>query len=174
MVARNRLSSFCNTNALIGSPNSINHRFFSLSANSMAFPAALALDLIDGQLGEMLNLHRFDRPSRTKTRLFSIGSPSGKQFALIIGDLDSTTQRPKSLKTVIVLPKGHVPAIDGVTPLYKDYKTSRLRQADSKLCPPRQRGIRDRRRGRVFPAAELVCNVRGKFLSVAPTQCAAC
>ena len=107
----------------------------------MSFLATLALDLIHGQLGNKLNVHRFDLSSRTKTRLFAIGSPNGKQFALIIGDLDPNTKRPTSLKTVIVLPKMNVPAVDGVLPLNRDCKTSRLKQADSKLCAPDNAGF---------------------------------
>lgn len=106
----------------------------------MTFPAALALDAIDSQLVRLLDLHRFDLETRTKTRLFSIGSPQGKQFALIIGDLDPVTKRPMVNQTVIVLPISPVPSIDGVLATGKPYKTQRLRQNDSRLCAPGNRG----------------------------------
>lgn len=106
----------------------------------MTFSAALALDAIDNQLVRLLDLHRFDLPTRTKTRLFSIGSPQGKQFALIIGDLDPVTKRPMSNRTVVVLPLGLVPRIDGVLATGRTYKTQRLGQTDSKLCAPDNRG----------------------------------
>jgi len=80
----------------------------------MSLSAALALDAIDSQLVRLLALHRFDPGTRTKTRLFSIGSPQGKQFALIIGDLDPVTKRPMCGQTVVVLPESSIPSIDGV------------------------------------------------------------
>lgn len=100
----------------------------------MAFSAALALDAIDNQLVRLLDLHRFDLATRTKTRLFSIGSAQGKQFALIIGDLNPATKRPMSNQTV-VLSVSPVPGIDGVLATGKPLiRRKRLRQTDSKVC----------------------------------------
>jgi len=107
----------------------------------MNYRAEQALDAIHGHIDNTLSLHRFDSSSRTKTRLFGIGGPQGKQFALIIGDLDPLSRQPASTKTVVVLPNRPVPSISGVLPTSKAYRTSRLRQADSKLCPPDNRGF---------------------------------
>lgn len=107
----------------------------------MAFPAALALELIHNQFEAKFALHKFDFPSRTKTRLFALGGPNGKQFALIIGDLDLQTNQPMASRTVIVLPKCAVPQIDGVIPLNRHYKTSRLNQSDSKIPSPDNLGF---------------------------------
>lgn len=110
-------------------------------AEHMNYHSEQALEAIHSHINNTLNLHRFDRSSRTKTRLFGIGGPQGKQFALIIGDLDPLTRRPTSAKTVVVLPNRPVPSISGVLPTSKAYRTSRLRQVDSKLCPPDNLGF---------------------------------
>lgn len=112
-----------------------------LFADHMNYRAEQALDAIHGHIDNTLSLHRFDSSSRTKARLFGIGGPQGKQFALIIGDLDPFSRQPVSTKTVVVLPNRPVPSISGVLATSKAYKTSRLRQADSKLCPPDNRGF---------------------------------
>ena len=62
-----------------------------------------ALAVVDGTLATDLAIHRFDEPTRTKAYLFSVNGALGRQFAIIVGELEKKTGRFKYKRTRIVL-----------------------------------------------------------------------
>jgi hypothetical protein len=100
-----------------------------------------ALAVVDGTLATDLAIHRFDEPTRTKTHLFSVNGSLGRQFAIIVGDLDKKTGRFKNNRTRIVLEQCEVPVLDYVEPMLENAGSHRLAQSDSKLIPPNQTSV---------------------------------
>lgn len=104
------------------------------------FPAHRALRLLDDSLVEELGARRLDLPSRTKAQIFEI-SPGGKQFALIVGDVNKRTGHFSKQATRIVLEEAAPDGLPDVEPLpLSDVVGSHaLTDKASRLKPPRQR-----------------------------------
>lgn len=104
----------------------------------LKYPANDALKVIHGPLSDELRLFRFDLPNRTKARLFGVGGRQGRQFGIILGDIDVATMRYSASKTIIVLERCDLPSISGLEPYLAPVRSHRLQQRDSKICPEDQ------------------------------------
>lgn len=104
----------------------------------LKYPSEKALDVITGPLTTELGIYHCDNDDRSKTQLFEIGGPGGRQFGLVVSDM-FTSNKPKSSKqTRILLEKCELPDIAGVQPRDDDFKGSRVKQPDSRLAPSHQ------------------------------------
>lgn len=103
------------------------------------YAAHEALAVIDGALSAELGIHRFDDKSRTKAHLFAVRGPLGRQFALVLGDLDPVTGQHKAQQTRLLLERCTLPVIPGIEPMVQPYRGSRVESnQDSKLAAPNQ------------------------------------
>ena len=102
-------------------------------ASNYKYAAQSALKVIDGILSSDLSLHRFDKLTRSKAHLFAIKGRQGKQFAIILGDIDKATGVFSAQQTRIVLNKCVPPSINGIDLIFTPYKGSRVLAQDSKL-----------------------------------------
>ncbi len=101
-----------------------------------------AMEVINGSLATELSIHSFNEPKRkSKTFLFSVNGPLGRQFAIIVGNLDPETGRFSTKQTRIVLEQCNVPVLGGVERMNKNSGSHRLRQSDSKLVSPNQTNV---------------------------------
>jgi hypothetical protein len=104
------------------------------SIKPVKYPAAHALRIIDGNLANELNIHRFDDRTRSKVQLFALGSREGKQFAIILGDTDAETELHSRKQTRIILEPCTLPTLPGIEPYTKPYKGGSIK--NSKLAQP--------------------------------------
>jgi hypothetical protein len=92
-----------------------------------------ALEFIHGTKMKELKLHRFDKPERTKYRLFAIGGATGRQFAIVLGDTNVKTNYHPAKQTRIIFEKCTLPAWSELEEIFDSYKSSRVKKSDSKL-----------------------------------------
>jgi hypothetical protein len=97
------------------------------------YAAKDALAVIDGSLSKELSIHRFDKPARTKSHLFSINGPLGKQFGILLGNTNVQTGHHPAEQTTIVLQRSEVPRMEGVEVVNRSSRSARLQQQDSKI-----------------------------------------
>jgi hypothetical protein len=98
-----------------------------------------ALKIIDGPLSRELPIHRFDKLERTKVHLFGMGGPSGRQFAIVLGNTDAKTGHHPAQQTRILLERCDLPSLEGVQRQDRSYKGHRIaKQGDSNLAAPNQ------------------------------------
>lgn len=100
-----------------------------------------ALKVINGPLTTELSIHAFNDENRSKAHLFAVRGPRGRQFAIVLGDLDKCSGRYKREQTRIVLEKCAVPSLEGVELIDGPYKSRRLMNLDSKIAPPNQNSV---------------------------------
>lgn len=107
-----------------------------------SFSAHDALVYIDDELAKELPFQRIDPPSRSKTQFFSV-PPSGKQFALVVGDVEAATGHFGRKEVRIVLEALPDKALPDVEPLPADdvLNGSSLTRSFSRLKPPIQRSV---------------------------------
>lgn len=101
--------------------------------------AQAAIDLIDNVLTDELPcIQRMDGRERSKAHFFELG-PRGKQFAVVVGDLDETTRRFDAQQTRVLL-EALPPELPGVEPRDANdfYNGSAVTRRTSRLAPPRQ------------------------------------
>lgn len=96
-------------------------------------PAAQALQYIRKTLCKELSFVPLDVISRTYGQLFSLNDKDGKQFAIILGNLNPSTRTHKALATIIVLESCTPPSFKGIYPTNKPHKSSALNREKSKL-----------------------------------------
>ena len=104
-------------------------------ATKLKYAANDALNVIHNHLLDELKLFRFNEPTRTKAHLFGIGGRHGRQFGIVLGEIDKTTIHFTAQQTKIVLEKCDAPKILGVELSLDQVKGSRFQQSDSKICP---------------------------------------
>lgn len=97
------------------------------------YAAKDALAVIDGVLTNDLSIHRFDKPTRTKSHLFAINGALGKQFGILLGNTNIQTGHHPAEQTSIVLQRCEVPWMEGVEVVNRPSKSARLQQQDSKI-----------------------------------------
>jgi hypothetical protein len=101
-----------------------------------------AMEVINCSLATELSIHSFNGPKRkSKTFLYSVNGPLGRQFALIVGNLEPETGRFSTKQSRIVLEHCDVPVLGGVEPMNENSGSRRLRQSDSKLVSPNQTNV---------------------------------
>jgi hypothetical protein len=100
-----------------------------------------ALNNIHGALTKELAIHAFNEKKRSKIHLFSVNGTVGRQFAIVLGDLDEKTGKFAREQTRIILERCEVPSFDGVELINKPYKSARLKNLDSKISPPNQTSV---------------------------------
>lgn len=100
-----------------------------------------ALKVIKGPLMTELSIHAFNDDSRSKTHLFAVKGACGRQFAIVLGDMDKFTDRYERQQTRIVLERCVVPSLEGVELIDGLCKSGRLKNQDSKIAPPNQRSV---------------------------------
>ena len=100
-----------------------------------------ALKVINGELSAELGVHQFNDENRSKAHLFAVNGALGRQFAIVLGDFDEETGRYARQQTRLVLERCSVPPMDGVEPINEPYKSSRLKNHDSKIAPPDQTSV---------------------------------
>lgn len=103
------------------------------------YPAQSAIEFIDGTLVKQLPaIQRIDGVSRSKAHFFELGH-GGKQFAVIVGNVDERTGKFDSQQTRILLE--NLPgAIADVEPVQSGdfYNGSSVKRSNSRLAPPKQ------------------------------------
>ena len=104
-------------------------------ATKFKYAANDALNVIHNELSDELRLFHFNKPARTKAHLFGIGGRQGRQFGIVLGEVDKMTKYFTAQQTKIVLEKCNVPSIPGVELSLDQVKTSRFQNSDSKICP---------------------------------------
>jgi putative restriction endonuclease len=105
----------------------------------LGFPAQEALSVIDGSLAAELAIHRFDEPSRSKSQLFAVGGPFGKQFAIVLGNTDVSSGYHPAKRTRLLFERCELPNLSGIEECAEPYQGSRIKQQqDSKLAAPNQ------------------------------------
>ena len=107
------------------------------------YPAQSAIEFIDGTLIKKLpEIQRIDAADRSKVHLFELGK-GGKQFAVIVGDMNKATGKFGAQQTRILLEA--LPGIlQDVMPLESSdfYNGSRIAtQSDSRLTAPKQHSV---------------------------------
>lgn len=106
---------------------------------SLKYAAKDALDVIDGHLTNELGIHRFDVKTRTKAHLFAVNGPLGRQFGIVLGDIDVTTGKHRAQQTRILLERCQVPNLEGIALMDKPYNGSRIKTgSDCKIAAPNQ------------------------------------
>jgi hypothetical protein len=100
-----------------------------------------ALKVINGPLMTELSIHSFNDDSRSKAHLFAVKGARGSQFAIVLGDFDKSAGRYERQQTRIVLECCVVPWLEGVDLIDGPYKSSRLKNQDSKISPPNQSSV---------------------------------
>jgi hypothetical protein len=104
---------------------------------SLKYSANDALKVIDGPLSIELNIHRFDAKTRTKSQLFGVNGPLGKQFGVVLGNTDIHTGHHPAQQTRVLLERCNVPTMAGVEAMDKPYNGSRIKKnQDSKIAVP--------------------------------------
>lgn len=107
-------------------------------ATILGFPAQEALRIIDGSLAAELAIHRFDEPSRSKSQLFAVGGPLGKQFAIVLGNTDVSSGYHPAKRTRLLFERCELPNLSGIEICAEPYQGSRIKQQDSTLAAPNQ------------------------------------
>ena len=100
-----------------------------------------ALKVINGPLTKELSIHLFNDEVRSKAHLFAVNGTLGRQFAIVLGDFKKETGRYARQQTRIVLERCDVPPLAGVELINEPYKSSRLKNQDSKISPPNQSSV---------------------------------
>jgi 5-methylcytosine-specific restriction protein B len=104
------------------------------------YPAQSAIEFIDGTLVKKIPvIQRIDEVDRSKVHLFELGK-GGKQFAVIVGDLNKVTGKFGAQQTRILLETspGTLPDVMALGPS-DFYNGSRIAtQSDSRLAAPKQ------------------------------------
>jgi 5-methylcytosine-specific restriction endonuclease McrBC GTP-binding regulatory subunit McrB len=101
-------------------------------------PASKALRIIDEELIQRGAFERIDKSDRTKAQFFSV-APTGKQFAVIVGEIDEDTGEPTAQQTRIIFEE-YPPEIEGIEriPVQEYYNGSSVTRNNSRLVPPKQ------------------------------------
>jgi hypothetical protein len=101
-------------------------------------PASNALKIIDNELIKIGKFERIDRPDRTKAHFFNV-LQSSKQFAVIVGEIDTDTGEPTAQQTRILFEE-YPPEIEGVQriPVNEYFNGSSVKRQFSHLAPPNQ------------------------------------
>lgn len=108
-------------------------------ATANKYAANDALKVIDGPLTSELAIHRFDPKTRTKTQLFAVKGPLGRQFGIVLGNTDVATGHHPAQQSLILLERCVAPAMPGVEPQDKPYNGHRIKKnLDSKIAAPNQ------------------------------------
>lgn len=102
-------------------------------ATKPKYAANEALKAIHGTLSDELGLFRLDSPTRTKARLFGVGSEHGRQFGIVLGNTDLATMHHPANQTKIVLEKCELPNIPGIEPSLPSVNGQRFKQSDSRI-----------------------------------------
>lgn len=101
--------------------------------------AQAAIDFVDNVLrAEIPDIQRIDGRDRSKAHFFEIGQ-GGKQFAIVVGNLDDSTQRFDAQQTRVLL-EHSPPELPDVEPLAAGnyYNGSSVKRSNSRLAPPKQ------------------------------------
>ncbi|MHB1408391.1 MAG: AAA family ATPase [Acidovorax defluvii] len=101
--------------------------------------AQAAIDFIDTTLqAEIPILRRIDERERSKAHLFELG-PSGKQFAVIVGNFDPTKGKFDLQQTRVLLECAppDLPDVEAM-PANDYYNGGSVKRSNSRLAPPRQ------------------------------------
>jgi hypothetical protein len=80
--------------------------------NSLKYSANDALKVIDGPLSDELNIHRFDATTRTKSQLFGVNGPLGKQFGVVLGNTDIHNFRDRNHRLMADRTQAQAPGPD--------------------------------------------------------------
>lgn len=104
-------------------------------ATKLKYAANDALNVIRNELSDELKLFHFNKLTRTKAHLFGIDGRQGRQFGIVLGEIDKTTKHFTAKQTKIVLEKCDVPNIPGVELSLDQVNGSRFQNSDSKICP---------------------------------------
>ncbi len=103
------------------------------------YAAKDALSIIDGELSNELQIHRFDDIKRSKAQLFATGGRHGRQFAIVLGNTNLSTGEHPAQQTRILLEKCVLPSLDGIQETFNPYMGSRIKSnLDSKISAPNQ------------------------------------
>lgn len=109
---------------------------------SIKYAANDALNVIDGPLASELGIHRFDLRTRSKSHLFSVNGPLGRQFGIVLGNTDTKTGQHPAQQTRLLLERCEVPDFEGVQLMDKPYNGSRIKTgSDSKIAAPNQTSL---------------------------------
>lgn len=106
------------------------------------YPAQSAIDVIDRVLAKQIPaIQRIDGVTRSKAHFFEVGH-GGKQFAVIVGNVDERTGKFDSQQTRILLEElpASIPDVEPV-PLADFYSGSSVKRSNSRLAPPKQRSV---------------------------------
>lgn len=101
--------------------------------------AQAAIDFVDNVLrAEIPDIQRIDGRDRSKAHFFEIGH-GGKQFAIVVGDLDDSTRRFDAQQTRVLL-EHSPPELPDVEPLAAGnfYNGNSVKRSNSRLAPPKQ------------------------------------
>ncbi|HTF19374.1 MAG TPA: DUF3883 domain-containing protein [Chryseolinea sp.] len=105
------------------------------------FPVQQALDFIDGTLINELLFSRIDKATRSKTHFFEAGT-GGKQFAVVVGDVDNKSGKYKPKQTRIFLeePPDEILDVQNL-PIDKPWRGGSAERGFSRLKPPKQHSV---------------------------------
>lgn len=104
-------------------------------------PVQKAIDLIDGPLAKELGIRRLDEVSRTKAHFFEIGT-HGRQFAVVVNDLDKDTGTFTAQQTRVLLEFSPNSIQDTeIGPADDYYNGGSVDRTKSRLKPPRQHSV---------------------------------
>ncbi len=105
------------------------------------FPVQQALDFIDGTLIKQLPFSRIDEATRSKTHFFK-AEIGGKQFAVVVGDVDAESGKYRLKQTRILLEEPPDKLLDVQNlPIDKPWKGSSAKRSFSQLSPPKQHSV---------------------------------
>jgi len=136
------------------------------------YPAQSAIEFIDGTLIKQLPvIQRIDAADRSKAHLFELGK-GGKQFAVIVGDMNKATGKFGTQQTRILLEALPGTLQDVISLEPSDfYNGSRIAtQSDSRLAAPKQHSVMVGSETGLRRLLEWYSNAPATAVTVVPVQ----